>query len=107
MRQHPIAVLLVLIALPAAGVAIALTRGNENEAGTTLLLGPTVAQQAERGAAGLDGRAVATARELADSPAVAARAAVALPNTTPAELRGRRRGRVCGGRERPLDHRQR
>ncbi|HEX5910882.1 MAG TPA: hypothetical protein VFY44_10330 [Thermoleophilaceae bacterium] len=85
-RQHPIAVLLVLIALPAVGVAIALARGNDHEASTTLLLGPpAAAQQADRGAT-LDERAVATARELADSPAVAARAAGSLGGTTPGEI---------------------
>jgi len=84
-RQHPIAVLLVLVTLPAAGVAVALVRGNDHEAGTTLILGPTAAaQQADRGA-GIDERAVATARELAESPAVVARVATSL-GTTPGEI---------------------
>ncbi len=40
-RQHPLVVLLVLVTLPAVGVAIALTRDSDYHATTTLLLGPS------------------------------------------------------------------
>ncbi len=71
LRQHALVVLMVLIALPAAAMAVAVVRGGDHEATTTLLLGPN---SSDRGRA-LDARDVATARTLLTSRAVAARAA--------------------------------
>ncbi|HYI38500.1 MAG TPA: CpsD/CapB family tyrosine-protein kinase [Thermoleophilaceae bacterium] len=84
MRQHPLVVLLVLVTLPAVGVAIALTRDSDYHATTTLLLGPTAAERDTN----LTERDVATARELLASPAVAARAAQTLSRSSASDVAG-------------------
>ena len=82
-RQHPVVVLFVLLALPAIGVALALTRDDEYRATSTLLLAPS--EDASAGAR-IDGRDAATTRELLDSRAVAARASETLPGTDTDEV---------------------
>ena len=82
-RQHPLVVVILLLALPAIGVGLALTRADEYRGTATLLLGP---QDGVGTAAKLDGRDAATGRELLDSRAVAARASGSLPGTSTDEV---------------------
>ncbi len=70
-RQHAVLVVLVVLALPAIGVAVALSEDGLDHATATLLLGPNVS---DRGSPTTE-RDVATAAEVLSSRAVAARAA--------------------------------
>jgi polysaccharide biosynthesis transport protein len=81
LRQNWILVLLVLLALPGAGVLIALNGGDRYQADATLLLGSRQAPGANSSTR-IDERDVATSRELLASRIVASRAARSLPGTS-------------------------
>jgi capsular exopolysaccharide synthesis family protein len=74
-RQHPVIILFVILALPAAGVALSLVGADRYESSVTLLVGRATGAPGGDAATRIDGRDAATARELLASPAVAAVAA--------------------------------